>query len=286
MPRLLESLDITTGSLRLRACRWSDPQATPGPQILALHGFTGDAEDYSPFPALSPAGTTWHALDFVGHGQSAAPDDISYYTPDACIHHLQAVEKQLALRDYFLVGYSMGGRSALHYALERPDNLRGLILIGANPGITDPAERRQRRLQDEALADHILRSNIKSFLAEWMEQAIISTQRNIPDDIRENMLLRRHRNNPIGLANALRGFGTGAMPLLWDRLSELQIPVLLLSGSEDMKYTIIARDMEMYLRRPRRYQILGAGHCAHLEYPQRFSRILTEFMQDTAAGAL
>lgn len=273
----MESVWILGDGLRLHAARWDTPLPHGGQQVLALHGFTGSAEDFEPLAAHSMHELRWHALDLPGHGRSDAPSNLVHYTAPALVRHLQRTERELGLRQYILIGYSMGARTALYYALQRPQNIAALVLVGGTPGLIDPQERRARRLEDEHLAARIERMPIKDFMAEWMEKSIITTQRNIAAPIREAMLERRRKNNPLGLANALRGFGTGTMPVMWDKLIGLQIPTLLVTGSEDIKFACIARHMEFRLRHVMRTQILGAGHCAHLEYPGRFCRLLDGF---------
>lgn len=272
-----ESFFISSGTTRLRAVRWGGRSPKGSQQVMALHGFTGDADDFAPFAEHAYDDTSWHALDLVGHGMSDAPEDVVYYTPDAHIRHLESAEQALQLKDYVLIGYSMGGRAALHYALERPDNIKALVLIGATPGLCDPDERKQRRKSDAALAEHLQHTNLEAFLDEWQETPIISTQKNIRPELRDAMLQRRKRNRHLGLANSLRGFGTGSMPILWGRLSELNIPVLLVTGSDDPKFSSIAHRMDLLMRTAQHVHLLDAGHCAHLEQYEKFNELLDSF---------
>src|SRR6266540_22355 len=65
------------------------------------------------------------------------------------------------------LGYSLGGRLCLRLALDRPELVRALVLVGASPGIQDPAARAERRAADEALAAAVERDGVAAFLDRW-----------------------------------------------------------------------------------------------------------------------
>jgi 2-succinyl-6-hydroxy-2,4-cyclohexadiene-1-carboxylate synthase len=163
-----------------------------------------------------------------------------------------------------LAGYSMGGRVALHAALARPEAVRRLVLVGASPGLAGETERAQRRSADERLADRIEAIGVEAFAAEWAELPLWAGQ---PARVRAAAHADRLRNTAEGLAAALRGLGTGALPPLWDRLGELPMPVTLVVGERDEKFHAIAEDMAARIADPRVVVIPGAGHAAHLERP-------------------
>src|SRR6185503_14272 len=134
-------------------------------------------------------------------------------------------------RTFTLGGYSMGGRIALHTALTLgPEIVTRLVLVGASPGLADPAERAARRAADDALAARIETLDIEAFAREWGAQPLFAGQ---PERVAAAAHADRLRNTPAGLAGALRGLGTGVMQPLWDRLPELSIPVTLIVGARD-----------------------------------------------------
>lgn len=275
----MESTRIHSGPIELNLYQWKSnkPKAA---RVLALHGFTGDGLDYKPLAEATQDFLNWYTPDLMGHGQSDSPKDLKYYLPHANQRYLNSIEKHCKLNHYILMGYSMGGRAALNYAIEYPEKIAAVVLISTNPGPTQLRERRQRQQQDHALADRILNSNsMEAFMTEWLEQPIIATQKNIAEPIRLDMLKRRYQNNPVGLSHSLRGFGTGTMPTLWHRLDSLACPVLIVSGSKDIKYSVIAKQMAHRIPCAERASIRDAGHCAHLEQPQDFCRLLKNFIQ-------
>ncbi len=231
---------------------------------LALHGFTGTGKDWEPVfdgrPHVAP--------DLHGHGTGPHPE---------APYRMEDVVLRLA-REYVgrlhLVGYSMGGRVALHLALLVPSRVERLVLFGATPGVDNPRERDKRAASDQLLAEHIETEGVSAFADSWERVPILASQQRIAAEIREPMRARRRLHTPNGLAGALRGYGTGAMPSVWHRLHELTMPVTLVTGSEDPKFTAIARRMATLLPKPEHIVIEGAGHTAHLERIERAREIL------------
>ena len=164
-----------------------------------------------------------------------------------------------------LVGYSMGGRVALHTALTVPGLVERLVLIGASPGIADPAEREQRRRDDAALAERIEAIGVEAFAEEWGAQPLFAGQE---PRVAAAAHADRLRNTATGLAAALRGLGTGVMEPLWDRLGELAIPVTLVVGERDAKFRAIAEQMAPAISGSRIELVAGTGHAAQLERPE------------------
>jgi 2-succinyl-6-hydroxy-2,4-cyclohexadiene-1-carboxylate synthase len=170
-----------------------------------------------------------------------------------------------------LAGYSMGGRLALHAALALPGRVRRLVLIGASPGIADPGDRAQRRAADDRLAAEVERMTIEAFAERWARTGVLADQ---PAEVRAAVHRDRLRNTPAGLAAALRGLGTGALPSVWERLGELDVPVELVVGERDAKFRALASEMAAALPAARVHVIAGAGHAVHLEAPAAVAEVI------------
>src|SRR3972149_2238160 len=122
-----------------------------GPALMLLHGFTGDATTWEPFL------DAWSMLrilrvDIIGHGRSDAPISSGRYSMQYAVADLLAVFDQLGVEQTVLLGYSMGGRLALHLALAAPERTAALFLESASPGIDDPTEREARRGADGSVS--------------------------------------------------------------------------------------------------------------------------------------
>ncbi len=228
------------------------------PALVLLHGFTNSGASWR--PVISGLGERYRALapDIRGHASASASGPV---TLEAVIDDVAA----LTPGPFTLLGYSQGGRIALHIALALPHRVTRLILIGASPGLSDDAEREQRRLADERLAEQIESLAIDEFARQWAQTPILA---DIPSDIAAVSHQDRLHSTPQGLASALRGLGTGALPSLWGRLPELRMPVTLLAGERDTKFTTLAQEMARCIPRASVTIVPGCGHAVHLERPE------------------
>lgn len=247
--------------------------------ILLLHGFTGSGASWDNHASyLRGQGYRVLAPDLPGHGGNL-PDDPADYTIEAAAAQLAELLQSEATGPIHLLGYSMGGRLALYFALSYPALTRSLLLESASPGLATVEERAARRAGDEALASRIEEEGIPAFVAFWESLPLWASQARLPALDRQRLHERRLANHTTGLAHSLRQMGTGAQPSLWDRLGELDLPVLLLVGDEDEKFVGIGQRMARLLPQAQFLSVPEAGHTVHIEQPDRFRRALLGFMQ-------
>jgi 2-succinyl-6-hydroxy-2,4-cyclohexadiene-1-carboxylate synthase len=257
-----------------------DPASPAAQSLVLLHGFTGSAASWGAhLDTCAAAGLRVIAFDLLGHGASSAPDDPQRYRVERCQEDICAALGMLGVGpgEAMLLGYSMGGRLALYLGFST--YFRALILESASPGLASPFEREQRRASDEYLATSIERNGIAAFVASWERLPLFASQRALPAEVRERLHKQRLENRPAGLANNLRGMGTGSQPALHERLPSLHLPVLLLAGELDTKFCAIARQMRQMLPRASLEIIPGAGHTIHLEQPEQFDNSVLAFCQ-------
>ena len=183
------------------------------------------------------------------------------------------------------LGYSLGGRVALSAAVALPERTTALVLESASPGIASEEERQQRIREDEALACWIEDVGVQRFVEYWESLPLWHSQKRLPAVMRDGLRSQRLRNNPCGLANSLRGVGTGAQPPLHDRLGEITVQVLLVAGEEDQKFTGIAREMRQAIPTSRLETVAEAGHAVHLEQPEIFEGAVTGFLEGVLTPA-
>jgi 2-succinyl-6-hydroxy-2,4-cyclohexadiene-1-carboxylate synthase len=245
-----------------------------GPPLLLLHGFTGSVRAWDEVrPALAAAARCiW--VDALGHGQSAIPAEPERYGLDWSTRDLTALLDSLELEQADVLGYSMGGRAALHFAVHAPQRVRRLILESASPGLESEVERSKRAESDNALAQRIVSAGVEAFVAEWEHQPLLQPARHVSAAVRQNQHTQRLDNSALGLANSLRGMGTGQQLPLWSRLPEVNQSVLLIVGALDQRYCQIAERMKALLPGGDLAVVPEAGHTAHLDQPARFAHLV------------
>lgn len=243
-----------------RAFDWRGPD-----RIVLVHGFTQTLRSWDRLAALLSETFQVVRVDLPGHGGSAAVD-LSFEET------AEALGEAGGAATY--VGYSLGGRLCLRLAVDHPELVQSLVLVGASPGLAGADERAARRAADEALAADIERIGTAAFLDRWLAQPLFATLNPPAGDVEARLA-----NSPAGLATALRRLGPGVQEPLWDRLGELKMPVLAVTGQEDTKFSRLAEEMAAAIGvNAEAVAVAGAGHAAHLERPVSFHRLLTAFL--------
>jgi len=261
------------------------PKSGDGPAIALLHGFAGDSSAWDWVrPGLSELGPTL-AIDLMGHGQSPAPDDVKRYTMDSTLEDLAAVMRDLRLPPSWWIGYSLGGRVALNLAIRKPELVRGVILVSASPGLQYKAERDARVEEDEALAQFILAAGMEAFVERWLAMPLFAGFDQMPEERVKLERERRLSQRPIGLANSLRGLGTGNMPSLWDRLGEIKAPALVVTGDEDEKFSQIGATMVSAIPGAEMARVPASSHAPQTEQPDTFVLVVSRFIRNQESGS-
>jgi 2-succinyl-6-hydroxy-2,4-cyclohexadiene-1-carboxylate synthase len=256
------------------------PQAAP---VVLLHGFTGDRTTWE--PVATALARTHRVLipDLPGHGETRVGLDPERFGMASVTDLLVAGLSRLGVSRTALLGYSMGGRLSLFVALERPELVSRLVLESASAGLASEAARAQRRAADEALAYFVLTHSREAFAERWAELPLFASQARLAPAVRERQRAQRRRCRRAGLAASLRGMGTGVQPWLGDRVSELAMPVLLITGALDAKFTRLAADLRARVRDGSHEVVAAVGHTVHLEAPGRFLEIVEPFLAHTSA---
>jgi 2-succinyl-6-hydroxy-2,4-cyclohexadiene-1-carboxylate synthase len=252
-------------------------QGTGEPLVL-LHGFTGGAESWLPIAEDLARAYQVHAIDLIGHGGSAAPEDSARHDYDRALNDLTSILTKLGIGRAIWLGYSLGGRLALGVAMTYPERVSALILESATAGIRGEVERASRRASDEALANRIEQNGVERFVAEWESLPMWASQQSLAPNVLAAQRAQRSANTSLGLANSLRGMGQGAQPSLWDRLGEVRAPSLLIAGARDTKFADLANQMRHGIPDAEFALVPGAGHAVHLEAPAQFCEIVRGFL--------
>ena len=248
--------------------------------LLLLHGFTGDSTTWKPFFSQWSQTRKIILVDIIGHGKSASPTDVQRYDIVSVANDMKQILEQLEIEKADVLGYSMGGRLALSFALLFPEYVNKLLLESSSPGLETDEERESRKIQDEKLGNLIEANGIERFVDYWENIPLFSTQKNLPLHKQLEIRQQRLQNSVTGLKNSLVGMGTGSQPSWWDKLQELEAETLLLTGELDQKFCLISEKMVKRMKRAEWKNIKSCGHAIHVEQPEKFGTMVSEFLSN------
>lgn len=253
------------------------------PPLLVLHGFTGSPGSWRAVAGrLDPPRRTL-AVALPGHDPARPlPPRGNFLDAVRTLgDDLDAVRARAAgagpgeAGPWHLGGYSMGARVGLALLLERPELFCRASLIGLHPGLPTEAERRSRRDEDRAWIALLRREGVEAFAAAWESRLLFASQAALPEEARAGQRAVRRAHDAEQLARALETLGLGAMPDLRPRLPSIRVPVTLVTGGEDPKFTALAREMLPALAFGNLVTIDGAGHNPLIERPDALAAILS-----------
>jgi 2-succinyl-6-hydroxy-2,4-cyclohexadiene-1-carboxylate synthase len=236
-----------------------------GPRLVLVHGFTLTRDCWGPLPADLAADHEVVRVDAPGHGgSSAVRADLT-----------ETAGLLAAFGPATYVGYSMGGRMCLEMALRHPEAVTGLVLISATAGIDSDEDRPRRRAADEKLADWIEADGVDAFIDHWLGLPLFT---GLPAEARYET--ERRANTAAGLASSLRLAGAGTQAPAWDRLHTLTMPVLVVVGENDAKFSALGHRLVEGIGANASVAVIPeVGHTTHLEAPDAFEAVFEPWLR-------
>ncbi|WP_381418640.1 2-succinyl-6-hydroxy-2,4-cyclohexadiene-1-carboxylate synthase [Staphylococcus hyicus] len=245
--------------------------------LILLHGFISDSSTFEQHIDRLSETMKVVTIDLPGHGQDSSSME-QIWDFEWISHQLHKVVNTLKEKHTILHGYSMGARVALYYAYHHTSDLSGLILESGSPGIQEEMLREERIQVDAARARVLELAPLETFVNDWEQLPLFQSQRFLSDIEKQRIRQMRLRQSPSRLAKALRDYGTGIMPNLWNELNILQIPVQLIVGEWDEKFVSIAQKMKEQLPYARLEIVSQVGHTVHVEDVVKFDTIALAFI--------
>ncbi len=256
------------------------------PPLLLLHGFTGSAQTMAGIAATQKTRETICA-DLIGHGKNPVPASFRRYKFTAQRRQISKIIESMDASRVHLLGYSLGGRIALDFSLKNQEKVASLILISSTAGLKSRNQRKARKSQDLSLAKSILenkkdglaqKDSLAEFVRDWMSQPLFASQSRLGQKYMEDAYNQRMQCSPLGLANTLKGAGLGSMKPLWGKLHKLKIPCLIVTGSEDVKFSDLGEKLQTEIRTSVLIKIGETGHTPHLEKPALTGGLISQFL--------
>lgn len=246
------------------------------PYLIMLHGFMGDHRVFKHLIDDLCNSCNPITIDLLGHGKTSKPEDPSPYSASNQTVDLVEILNRLNLGPLFLYGYSMGGRLALQTVLPNCELFKGLILESTNCGILDPKKRKERRQIDAERAEAIT-NDFDDFLSEWKKLKLFESPVPRNESIHSFYQQIQSEQPPSALTASLKGFGTGSMTPVCNKLQNITRPILLIAGSADEKYQCINQHLSDQLPNAT-FSTVKAGHRVHLDNPNALVESIKYFI--------
>ena len=233
--------------------------------IYALHGNLGAREDWR-FASGQFSEEKLEAVDLwevvkLSSGLRASASELCNNVPRNEKH--------------FLLGYSLGGRLALHALVDFPESWSGAVIVSAHPGLSEANEKATRLEKDRRWAERARHENWEDFLAAWNEQPVFGGDPTAQVLRRQGELESRREQ----IARAFELWSLGQQENLVPRLATCKVPVLWVTGAEDEKFSNIAFGMADVMTQGEHVAIEKCGHRVLAEVPDQLAAAIGDFQK-------
>ncbi|MCA0984479.1 2-succinyl-6-hydroxy-2,4-cyclohexadiene-1-carboxylate synthase [Halobacillus yeomjeoni] len=246
-----------------------------GSVLVLLHGFTGSTNTFDEVVDQFSGSYRIIRIDLPGHARTGP---VGVLSMEQFCRDLYQLFIHLGTGPVNLLGYSLGGRTALSFAVLYPAMVEKVVLESASPGLESSEDQLSRQAKDAGLAEKLENEGLEAFVDFWETIPLFDSHQTLPVQKKAALREERMSHKATGLAESLLGMGTGKQPSWWERLAELRCPVLLITGKQDTKFHQINSRMEEILPNSCWEVVDQAGHTVHLEQTRIFAKIVEDFM--------
>jgi pimeloyl-ACP methyl ester carboxylesterase len=244
-----------------------------GPTIVFLHGGFAGLRYFE--PQMVELSEEFHtvALDFRGHGRSEKTE--TGHTLPQHARDLRTVLEQLDLTDVAIVGWSMGALVSWEYVDQfGTDRIRALVDIDMEPS---PFQREDYEFGTYTIAGmREALARIQSNPLELTEESITALLKDPPSRELRNMMFDEETRTPPSIQGSML---LDMMRDYRDVLPEIDVPTLVCAGADEKWRGVANVKYAAKLIPDARFELFEqSGHCITVEEPERFNRVLAEFL--------
>lgn len=243
-----------------------------GTPILFLHGsgtgVTAAANWWLNLPELSKSGRCI-AIDSVGYGQTIAPEDIQYGIKEWVRHAVRTLDA-LGIEKTWIVGNSLGGWLAFQFAIDFPERLLGVISMGTGGAKLTGALKGH---SNPVLTEEGIRKTLEMFV---VDKSLVTDEL---VSLRYQSALNDTASERLANVVAARDRDRTELPLDFDVLAKLDIPVLLIHGVQDVVIPV-SRTWELLNLIPNAdaHIFSQCGHWSQVERAEEFNQVISSYL--------
>lgn len=226
--------------------------------IVALHGFLGSPKDWDNFKDI-PIRLKYHYFD--PHLDILSFDDfVNKFNHDSKTAH------------EVLMGYSMGGRLALHALIDSPKKWKAAILISTHPGLASILEREERLKSDHLLLKSFLEGDFETNMNKWNKNPLFN----------QSDLIFKRKEKEISentLRQYLSEWSLGKQEDLRKEIAKLNLPILWVVGQNDQKYLHLSSELNFLHPKSRVWIAKNSWHRVPWEIQEEFQKEVNTFLE-------
>ncbi len=255
-----------------------------GTPIIFVHEFAGCYKSWE--PQVRHFARSFRCITFNARGYppSDVPDDVSKYSQDRAVDDIKNVMDALNLRQAHIVGLSMGGFAALHFAIKYPANCISACVAGVGYG-AEPEKKAIFEHESTNSANFLLEHGMAAFAKKYTSGPTRQPYFNAdPRGFAEFQNLMASFNNR-GCANTQLGVQRNRPSLyeLQDQFKDIRTPILIINGDEDWPCLKPGIMLKENIASAALVVLPNCGHTINLEYPDIFNRLLDDFFARVAS---
>tara|TARA_B100001113_G_C21014577_1_gene580824 strand:- start:273 stop:1049 length:777 start_codon:yes stop_codon:yes gene_type:complete len=240
------------------------------PTLVFLHGFLGCHRDWLPVITKLTIPNPCLLIDLPGHSQSKSIMPITF---SILSYKIAQILKKEKITQIILIGYSLGGRVALHFSHNYPDYIQKLILISSHLGLDSISEKIKRLHHDTCIAQKMLTIPWLQFIKQWYDTPLFETFKK--SIYYTKTITKRHQQNPNLMAKALIQLSLAHQPNYTTLCQQYPFPIHYLCGQNDHKFYKLGQNYSRFLNV---HVIPNTDHALHITDSESLSLFLDQIL--------